>query len=186
MAGMVDYHISLGRHFAYPHMLIDGGRGRGRACGCSRVGCLSVCGCTGVRRAGRRGLPPSAAGRLGSRRGGSGRQHRPAELSRALNSCELPRSQPPEALPPLPPTPPHPSPTTPLHTPTPTPPAPTHPHRHLARRRPAGCDACRLCALVPGPCGPAGPLLQQPQLQLHRLPQARKSSLCSVQHACGA
>jgi hypothetical protein len=24
MAGMVDYHISLGRHFAYPHMIIDG------------------------------------------------------------------------------------------------------------------------------------------------------------------
>lgn len=23
-AGMVDYHISLGRHFAYPHMLVDG------------------------------------------------------------------------------------------------------------------------------------------------------------------
>jgi hypothetical protein len=24
LAGMVDYHINLGRHFAYPHMLIDG------------------------------------------------------------------------------------------------------------------------------------------------------------------
>jgi hypothetical protein len=24
LAGMVDYHINLGRHFAYPHMLVDG------------------------------------------------------------------------------------------------------------------------------------------------------------------
>lgn len=24
LAGMVDYHLNLGRHFAYPHMLIDG------------------------------------------------------------------------------------------------------------------------------------------------------------------
>ncbi len=23
-AGMIDYHISLGRHFAYPHMVIEG------------------------------------------------------------------------------------------------------------------------------------------------------------------
>ncbi len=28
LAGMVDYHISLGRHFAYPHMLVDGAQGQ--------------------------------------------------------------------------------------------------------------------------------------------------------------
>ena len=31
MAGMVDYHVSFGRHFAYPHMLVDGAPCR-RAC----------------------------------------------------------------------------------------------------------------------------------------------------------
>lgn len=30
LAGMVDYHINLGRHFAYPHMIIDGGWGECR------------------------------------------------------------------------------------------------------------------------------------------------------------
>lgn len=38
LAGMVDYQVSLGRHFAYPHMLVDGAPGAasaGRACaGC--------------------------------------------------------------------------------------------------------------------------------------------------------
>lgn len=24
LAGMVDYHLNLGRHFAYPHMMVDG------------------------------------------------------------------------------------------------------------------------------------------------------------------
>lgn len=43
LAGMVDYHVSLGRHFAYPHMLIDGARGQYSQAGCnassvSRIG----------------------------------------------------------------------------------------------------------------------------------------------------
>ena len=114
MAGTVDYHVSMGRHFAYPHTTLDGGW---------------VGGWVGGLLRGRRGvLLLPCVGVWGGASPAPAPTHTPPTHTRAAPPC---------------------------------------------RRRSAGRVPRCVCALVASGQPPPPPVLQQPQLQRHCVPQAR-------------